>query len=111
MRQKADIHECICGSLNVIYRSKNHDYGDSFAKVRREFPNAVLIRIADKFERLKQLMSGAEQKVKDESIDDTLLDLANYCILELVERQCDKDLEKDPHLQLILKEGLLNESK
>lgn len=37
--------------------------------------------------RLKTLMEGAEQKVKDESIDDTLMDLANYCIMELVERK------------------------
>jgi hypothetical protein len=32
-------------------------------------------------------MQGAEQKVKDESIEDTLMDLANYCIMELVERK------------------------
>ena len=37
-------------------------------------------------------MQGEEQKVKDESIDDTLMDLANYCIMELVERMVENEL-------------------
>lgn len=77
----------ICSTLNDIYNRKNHEYGDSFAKLRNELPNAILVRIYDKYSRLKTLMEGAEQKVKDESIDDTLMDLANYCIMELVERK------------------------
>jgi hypothetical protein len=84
---KVQIHLQICTTLNEIYERKNHDYGDSFAKLRNELPNAILVRIYDKYSRLKTLMQGAEQKVKDESIDDTLMDLANYCIMELVERK------------------------
>lgn len=84
---KVQIHLQICTTLNGIYERKNHDYGDSFAKLRNELPNAILVRIYDKYSRLKTLMQGAEQKVKDESIDDTLMDLANYCIMELVERK------------------------
>lgn len=90
---KVEMHRGICEELNIIYEAKNNDYGDSFAKVRNHFPNSVLVRIADKFERLKQLMSGGEQKVSDESIEDTLSDLANYCIMELVERRLDKEDE------------------
>lgn len=77
----------ICSTLNDIYAKKNHDYGDSFAKLRNELPGAILVRIYDKYSRLKTLMEGAEQRVMDESIDDTLMDLANYCIMELVERK------------------------
>lgn len=84
---KVQVHLMICSTLNDIYTRKNHDYGDSFAKLRKELPNAILVRIYDKYSRLKTLMEGAEQKVKDESIDDTLMDLANYCIMELVERK------------------------
>lgn len=84
---KVQVHLQICTTLNGIYERKNHDYGDSFAKLRNELPNAILVRIYDKYSRLKTLMHGAEQKVKDESIDDTLMDLANYCIMELVERK------------------------
>lgn len=87
---KSGIHLGICNELNGIYKKKNHDYGDSFAKVRKAVPNAILVRILDKTERLITLMQGAEQQV-DESIEDTLKDLANYCIMELVERRIDNE--------------------
>ena len=86
---KAEIHKEICDKLNATYRAKNADYGDSFAELRQEYPNAILIRLTDKLKRLKTLSQSGEQQVKDESIDDTLLDLANYCIMELVERKLD----------------------
>lgn len=84
---KVQVHLEISTMLNEIYQRKNHDYGDSFAKLRNELPGAILVRIYDKYSRLKTLLQGVDQKVKDESIDDTLMDLANYCIMELVERK------------------------
>ena len=85
--EKECIHWTICRELHETYKAKNADYGDSFAMVREKYPNAILIRLNDKLNRLETLMNGAEQKVNDESVDDTLLDLANYCIMELVERR------------------------
>ena len=86
--KKERIHKKICSELHETYKAKNADYGDSFALVRGMYPNAILIRLNDKLNRLETLMSGGKQHV-DESIDDTLLDLANYCIMELVERRND----------------------
>jgi len=51
--KKVEIHAKICQSMTDLYERKNHDYGDSFAKMRKEFDNAILIRIYDKFSRLK----------------------------------------------------------
>ena len=83
-------HSDVCNELNKMYKSKNSAYGDSFAVLRAEVPNAVLVRIFDKYSRLKNLMQLPPDKLKaqayDESIEDTLKDLANYCIMELVER-------------------------
>ena len=79
----------ICHTLNDIYQRKNADYGDSFAKLRNELPSAILVRVYDKYSRLKNLLEGSDQLVLDESIDDTLMDLANYCIMELIERKTD----------------------
>lgn len=84
---KECIHWTICQELFETYKAKNADYGDSFAQVREKYPNAILIRLNDKLNRLETLMNGAEQHVNDESVEDTLLDLANYCIMELVERK------------------------
>lgn len=85
---KEDVHSDICQMLHETYKAKNADYGDSFALVRGKYSNAILIRLNDKLNRLETLMNGGKQHV-DESIDDTLLDLANYCIMELVERRSD----------------------
>lgn len=86
------LHKDFCDTLNIIYRQKNHDYGDSFAKVRSVVPNAIIVRLMDKLERLKTLLGKGEQaQVVDESIYDTLIDMANYCIMEVVERRLELD--------------------
>nr|DAU83371.1 MAG TPA: Nucleotide modification associated domain 1 [Caudoviricetes sp.] len=89
---KVQFHKFICNHLNEIYRKKNADYGDSFAKVRELVPNAIIVRLMDKMERIKTLTKNGEQaQVEDEKIEDTLADMANYCIMELVERQAEKE--------------------
>lgn len=90
---RIDIHEDLCAELHKLYVAKNTDYGDSFAKVREEIPNAILVRLSDKLNRLKSLMTkdDDDRKVRDESIDDTLMDIANYALLELVERRNEGD--------------------
>jgi glutaredoxin 2 len=78
-----------------VYAAKNHDYGDSFSRLRQRYPISILIRLADKLNRLDTLLTGNTAKVKDESIDDTLIDLANYAIMELVERQHEREVNHD----------------
>ena len=91
---KVEIHKGICDNMNYTYATKNADYGDSFARVRREEgPASILVRLKDKLYRLETILHGADIKVKDETVEDTLLDMANYCIMELTERKAEK-LEK-----------------
>jgi len=92
---KVELHKEICSELNKIYEEKNHDYGDSFARVRVQYPQSINIRLWDKLLRLDQLNNGTVALVKDESIDDTLLDMANYCIMEVVERRLNKTPKED----------------
>lgn len=88
---KVEIHKRICAELSDIYERKNADYGDSFAKLRNEIGDwVILVRLADKLERLKTLLGKREEARVNESIDDTLMDLANYCIMELIERRREK---------------------
>lgn len=90
-KQRIDEHEYLCDEIHELYLLKNADYGDSFRKVREEIPNAILVRLSDKLNRLKKLMQNPEQQqIKEESIDDTLMDLANYALLELVERRLER---------------------
>ncbi|MBN1046203.1 DUF1599 domain-containing protein [Clostridium botulinum] len=79
-------HKSICQDLNKLYEAKNKDYGDSFGKSYQEYGlTMACIRLEDKLNRLKALNKNGNQEVKDESIEDTLLDLANYAILTLIE--------------------------
>jgi len=84
---KVERHMDICKGLNKIYEQKNHDYGDSFHDTFVEEGMAMArIRLSDKLNRFKKLSkAGSEQKVNDESIRDTLLDLANYAIMTVME--------------------------
>lgn len=86
------MHKEICDKLNETYEKKNNDYGDSFAKVRAIVPDAIMVRIYDKVSRLETLLKKEnKQLVNDESIEDTLIDLANYCIMEVIERNLEKN--------------------
>lgn len=81
-------HKAICDGIHDLYERKNHDYGDSFGQSFRDHGIlAGVIRIEDKFNRLRTLAGGAEQKVQDESIRDTLRDMANYAIMTLLEME------------------------
>lgn len=67
--------------IKDTHERKNHDYGDSFTKSMDEFGmTAAAIRLTDKLSRFKSLINS-EAKVKDESIEDTLLDMASYAIM------------------------------
>ena len=65
-----------------LFAKKNKDYGDSFTRSLENYGNiAGLVRISDKFNRLENLLLNGGQEVSDESVKDTLIDLANYSIM------------------------------
>lgn len=87
-KPKQEMFNEITTKMAETYKAKNHDYGNAFGKSINEFGLvAAVVRMNDKMERLKSLakMGPDEIKVKDESVKDTLLDLANYAVMTLVE--------------------------
>ena len=88
MSDKVQRHKEIAEELNAIYIFKNHDYGDSFGETFKKLGIiSATTRITDKVNRLQSLAvkTAEERKVKDESIKDTLYDLANYAIMTIIE--------------------------
>lgn len=82
---KVKKHKKLCDELNELYSRKNADYGDSFGKSYEEFgPVMAAIRMGDKLNRYKALIKSS-QMVEDESVRDTLIDLANYAIMTVIE--------------------------
>lgn len=87
-------HFEIVTALNQLYASKNSDYGNSFGETYQKLGIiSALTRISDKYNRLISLATKPEEerKVKDESIQDTLLDMANYCIMTVIEMEVEKE--------------------
>ena len=78
--------EEVTKELNELYVAKNSDYGNSFNELLYEFGLiTVVIRLQDKMNRLKTIAKNdGEYCVKDETIRDTLMDLANYSIMALM---------------------------
>lgn len=74
----------ITQDMTKTYAAKNHDYGNSFEESLDEFGLvASVVRLGDKMNRIKSLIKK-EAQVKDESIKDTLLDMANYAIMTVM---------------------------
>ena len=83
--KKAEQHAAICKTLNDIFVAKNADYGDSFSSLYQKLGLiSAVTRISDKTNRLQSLCTR-DALVKDESVRDTLLDLANYAIMTIIE--------------------------
>lgn len=86
MLSKVERHREKCLACNELYAVKNHDYGDSFGETFRKLGIiSAATRITDKYNRFINLATGKDQKVADESIKDTLIDLASYAIMTIVE--------------------------
>jgi hypothetical protein len=83
----------IAKGMIETYVRKNHDYGNSFDKSLDKFGLvASVVRIGDKMNRIESLVQK-KAMVQDESIRDTLLDMANYAIMTVMwvdnQKKCD----------------------
>lgn len=95
--EAAQFKEVVNGMISTYVR-KNHDYGNSFDKSLDKFGLvASVVRIGDKMNRIESLINKSVQNpaypsvsvkdvnlVKDESIKDTLLDMASYCVMTIM---------------------------
>jgi len=64
-----------------LFRKKNHDYGDAFAKYGII---GVLMRMEDKLHRALNIGSRQISLVENEGLEDTLIDLHNYAAMALI---------------------------
>ena len=76
------ISEQIC----KLYEAKNAVYGNSFGDTYKKLGIvSAVTRISDKYNRLCNLATNPDIDNLGESIDDTLRDMAAYCIMTLME--------------------------
>ena len=78
--------EMVIAEMLNTYKKKNADYGNSFAETIQEFGFIPAVaRINDKLKRVKNMVKGNDMNINDESMRDNLMDIANYCVLTIME--------------------------
>jgi hypothetical protein len=91
-----------------ISKKKNKDYADShdpFANFRESesigvaVEKAILVRISDKWRRIKRAMRGEELMVDDETMLDTISDMSNYLDILAVYLIYEKDKNRPTYIQ------------
>ncbi len=100
-------HKELCDYIHNLYVTKNRDYGDSMHPLYKEYGlTAFLIMFSIKINRIRSLMEKGSATY--ESLEDSLLDLANYAIISVVELHTDKNTIVENNKDI---EQLLNEYK
>ena len=78
--------ESVLDEMKELHAKKDKDYGSAFHKSFEEFGvTAGVVRLNDKMERVKSLVKNGKADVKDESLLDSLEDLACYAVMLYVE--------------------------
>lgn len=85
-KEKLQTLKTLHSQQQAIYAEKNEKYDDAFAKTYAEYgPTVAIIRLEDKLNRVKALVSAGLNDSNGESLVDTLIDLANYANMFLIE--------------------------
>ena len=83
---KIAAHKELCEKIHEVYIQKNNAYGDSFGRSFADWGIAsAAVRISDKVNRFFNLARHPETDHGDESLTDTLMDLANYALMTVIE--------------------------
>ena len=85
-KEKLQTLKTLHSQQQAIYAEKNEKYQDAFGKTYAEYgPTVAIIRLEDKLNRVKALVSAGLNESNGESLVDTLIDMANYANMFLIE--------------------------
>ena len=72
-------------NMGDVFAIKNKNYGNSVEVSLDKYGLiASLTRISDKFNRFENLVLNGDRGTDDEVMEDTLIDMANYCVMTAV---------------------------
>ena len=81
-----DTFDSVLDEMKELHAKKDKDYGSAFHKSFEEFGvTAGVVRLNDKMERVKSLVKNGKAEVKDDSLLDSLKDMACYAVMLYVE--------------------------
>lgn len=74
--------------MSDVFAKKRADYGQTTSETYDKFgPVSMLTRMHDKMGRLDNLLLTGNLNCEEEKVEDTLLDLANYALITIIERR------------------------
>ena len=86
----------IATELGELYKVKDRAYGSSFADTYKKLGIiSAVTRISDKYNRLCNLATNPDIDNLGESLEDTLRDMASYCIMTVMELENAKTIGLD----------------
>ena len=92
---KVERFKQLTGEMAALYARKNKDYGNSFTEMYREWGSMYpMSRMQEKLRRATQILRSGEAQVQEEKVTDTLLDLANYALMTIMELKEDNGESK-----------------
>lgn len=95
----------IAKELGDLYEKKNLAYGNSFSETYNKLGIiSAVTRISDKFNRLCNLATNPDIDNLGESLEDTLRDMASYCIMTVMELENENKLSNDAITRCIERE-------
>ena len=72
--------------MSSTFAAKRKDYGQTTSETYDKFgPVSMLVRMHDKMGRLDNLLGKSMKNNVGEKVEDTLLDLANYALITILE--------------------------
>ena len=95
--EKVKIMKSLHSKQEALYAEKNEKYQDAFGKTYAEYgPTVAIIRLEDKLNRVKALVAAGLDGSNGESLVDTLIDMANYANMFIIELGASPVKEEDP---------------
>lgn len=84
-------HKQLCKEIHETYIQKDRAYGSSFHDTYRDLGIiSAITRMSDKWNRITNLAKNPNVNIGDEPLIDSLKDLANYCLLTVMELEQDE---------------------
>lgn len=95
----------IATELGELYEKKNKAYGNSFSDTYKKLGIiSAVTRISDKYNRLCNLATNPDIDNLGESLEDTLRDMASYCIMTVMELENERNVVNDEIMRCIERE-------
>lgn len=86
IKEEIRVFDGLTRQMSETFAAKRKDYGQTTTETYDRFgPVSMLTRMYDKMGRLENILCKTKENNVGEKVEDTLLDLANYALITILE--------------------------